>query len=598
VYAQRPTVTGLIPRAVKPIELDGNLEEWEGAFATPVHIGHPDFANRGAEFLSLWDEQNLYLGLRCLDQKPAHVAPDNRLYDGDAVEFYLDMRRGEQLGAKDFGPGALHLFWTPFTGTEVKPRLRVRDLPHQRGFQLTGAAVAGRKTPWGWTAEFRLPWALFPGFRPQAGEDIGLECELCSSDGGPRVDRTFVYASPRAVATPSAFGRVRLVDRVNVADLKPLGRVLLPLSVTKSANYDWLYAVAGLSSTIAKAAVKVEGRVLDGTNKARKTTTGTRTTVEGMGLVLWRGAWELFDLPPGPYKLELTAFDADNKVITARSVPFLHGDAPAARAEQNPSPMVEHTRSHPRLPQEKPAGRRETLRVGTLFLPEALPGDGAVPLFVHFHGAPWLAEVAAARLGKAACVSVQLGAGSSTYARPFADPGAFGELLHEAEAKAGRRFQPVVLTAWSAGYGAVRAILRVPEHYQRVKAVLLLDGLHAGYVGGQPGPRESSLITEDLDVFVKLARDATAGKKQLLVTHTEIFPGTFASTTETADYLLKEVGLQREPVLKWGPLRTQQLSEARQGGLCVVGYAGNAAPDHVDQLHALPELLKWVEWGK
>src|SRR5207253_1069382 len=35
-----------------------------GAFVTPVPVGHPDFANRGGQFLFLWDEQNLYIGLR------------------------------------------------------------------------------------------------------------------------------------------------------------------------------------------------------------------------------------------------------------------------------------------------------------------------------------------------------------------------------------------------------------------------------------------------------------------------------------------------------------------------------------------------------
>jgi hypothetical protein len=36
----------------------------------------------------------------------------------------------------------------------------------------------------------------------------------------------------------------------------------------------------------------------------------------------------------------------------------------------------------------------------------------------------------------------------------------------------------------------------------------------------------------------------------------------------------------------------QQLSEARAGKFLVMGYAGNSAPDHVDQLHSLPEYLK------
>jgi hypothetical protein len=84
----------------------------------------------------------------------------------------------------------------------------------------------------------------------------------------------------------------------------------------------------------------------------------------------------------------------------------------------------------------------------------------------------------------------------------------------------------------------------------------------------------------------------------MLVTHSEIFPGTFASTTETADYLLQKLELKRQAVLKWGPMQTQQLSETIKGGLHVAGFAGNSAPDHVDLLHALPEFLGWVEWKK
>jgi hypothetical protein len=190
---------------------------------------------------------------------------------------------------------------------------------------------------------------------------------------------------------------------------------------------------------------------------------------------------------------------------------------------------------------------------------------------------------------------VQLGAGSATYARPFADPKRFLELLDEAQTKAGVEFGPIRLTGWSAGYGAIRQVLRTDAGYERVQGVLLLDGLHTGYVGGKPGPLESNLETEGLDVFVRFARDAVEGKKTLLVTHTEIFPGTFASTTETADYLLRQLGLKRTAILKWGPMKTQQLSEVRKGKFLLMGFAGNSAPDHVDQLYALPEFLKLMD---
>jgi hypothetical protein len=266
-----------------------------------------------------------------------------------------------------------------------------------------------------------------------------------------------------------------------------------------------------------------------------------------------------------------------------------------AQQAQNPSPMVEHTRAHPRLKQETPAGRRETLELGALFIPEKLKRRSKLPLFIHFHGGTWLPEVAAARVGNTAVISIQLGAGSSVYAKPFADQKLFERLIAEAESKAGAKFSSVTLTAWSAGYGAVREILKTPENYARVDRLLLIDGLHTGYVGGKPGPLESELETDKLEIFLRFARDAVAGRKQMIVTHSEIFPGTFASTTETSDWLIGQLGLKRRAVVKWGPMGTQQLSEVRVGKFLLVGYAGNSAPDHVDQLHSLPDYLRWFK---
>lgn len=322
--AQEKPVAGLIPRAQKPIAFDGKLTGWDGAFVTPVHVGHPEFANRGGQFLYLWDEKNLYIGLRCLDQKPGHFGPDNQIWNGDAVEFYLDTRQGEKLGARTFGPGTLHMFYTPFTRTEIKPRIGVRDLPAFKDFKLEGAEVAAARTSWGYTAEFKLPWANFPNFTPKAGEIIGIECELCSADGGPRVDRTFVYSSPAAVDSPSAFGRVRLVDRIEPDALKPLGRALLPLAVTRSANYAWLYGTVCISPTIEGSVAKIEGKLLDANGRVRQTSTGSKKRLKG-GFTLWSGSWEMFDLPPGIYTLQLIATDKAGRLITSRTERVLHG---------------------------------------------------------------------------------------------------------------------------------------------------------------------------------------------------------------------------------------------------------------------------------
>jgi hypothetical protein len=153
--------------------------------------------------------------------------------------------------------------------------------------------------------------------------------------------------------------------------------------------------------------------------------------------------------------------------------------APATppKPDQNPSPMVEHTRAHARLQRRDPPGTRHQLKLGTLFLPDRLPPNA--PLVLHLHGGTWIPEIAAAR-HNVAVISLQLGSGSATYAKPFTDPAAFPALLDEAEEESARRFDAVGLCAWSAGYGAVREILKTPANDGGVAFVLLLDGLHCG----------------------------------------------------------------------------------------------------------------------
>ena len=286
---------------------------------------------------------------------------------------------------------------------------------------------------------------------------------------------------------------------------------------------------------------------------------------------------------------------------------FLLAACLAAPAQQNPSPMVEHTREHPRLTKTQPEGRRLPLELGTLFVPNSLlspktmslerhenTSKRAIKLLFFFHGGDWLPEFAAAQQRNMAVITIQAGAGSGSYVKLFTDPTRFLRLIAEAEAKSGLTFGEIDLGGWSAGCGALRQILGDPASYDRVSGVLCIDGVHTGYVSGKPGPEESQIETDNLQNWLRLGRDAMAGKKRFILTHSEIFPGTFASTTETADYLLREWGLVAHPVVKWGPMKTQMLSEERAGGLLVAGFAGNSAPDHVDQLHSLPEYLGWL----
>ncbi len=257
--------------------------------------------------------------------------------------------------------------------------------------------------------------------------------------------------------------------------------------------------------------------------------------------------------------------------------------------------MVDHTRPHPRVTQTEANGRRvdlKSLKGATLFIGPRVNPNQPVPLLIHFHGAPWLIEGHVARyLPKAALITVQLGSGSSVYRKPFEQTNLFHDLIEEAGQALSikRGWASITLSGFSAGYGGVREILRRPEYFALVNSVLLLDGLHASYSPeGKLMADGGTIQASDIDAFVNFAREAVAGRKTFVVTHSEIFPGAYASTTECADYLLSQLALKRRPKLANAPMGMQQLSAVDAGGFHLRGYAGNTAQDHVDFLHAMP----------
>lgn len=269
--------------------------------------------------------------------------------------------------------------------------------------------------------------------------------------------------------------------------------------------------------------------------------------------------------------------------------------------------MVESTREHARITQTDLPGvsRLLDLRLRNpvrLFVPEGT--DLERPrLLVHFHGASFIPEYAVSEMDAPYVVAtVHIAPGSGGYERAFDDPAVFDSLLaavsRELTDMAGPSvtFEDVTLSAFSAGYGAIRALLRQPKHFDLADAVLLMDGLHTGYLPPRKVLDEGGrLDAAKLDPFLRLAQAAVEGEKRFLITHSEIFPGTFASTTETTDYLLGELGFHRQAVLEWGPLGMQQLSHVRCRGFEVRGFAGNSAPDHIDHFHGMFSFLEALD---
>jgi hypothetical protein len=151
------------------------------------------------------------------------------------------------------------------------------------------------------------------------------------------------------------------------------------------------------------------------------------------------------------------------------------------------------------------------------------PKDGTYDLIVHFHGLAAAQESNVERSGVNAVVaSVNLGVGSGPYEDTFKEGWTFPNLvkvIDKAVARSGRakgaHLGRIALSAWSAGYGSVSAILRVPSNASRIDALLLADGLHSDYTD------ERRHVVDDgpLGKYLKVAQQAMRGADALVDPH-------------------------------------------------------------------------------
>ncbi|WP_165071606.1 hypothetical protein [Paludisphaera rhizosphaerae] len=245
-----------------------------------------------------------------------------------------------------------------------------------------------------------------------------------------------------------------------------------------------------------------------------------------------------------------------------------------------------------------PEGRRVDLPDDAkLFVPASFkPSDGKVNIVLHLHGTPTVTEPALVAVGwNAVLVSFNRSGLSSAYSKPFSDPDLFPRLLDQAvKAAPGDpsvkwEVGKVLVSSFSAGFGGVREILKTPASFERIDAIVMADSIYCGYEGD---PAQKSVDPNLMSGFERFAREAAQGRKTMLVSHSSQIPPGYASTTETADFLLKAVGASPEQAdVDWTD-GWRQIRTATKGRLIVLGFSGEGPEDHMRHLRRIGELWK------
>ena len=236
----------------------------------------------------------------------------------------------------------------------------------------------------------------------------------------------------------------------------------------------------------------------------------------------------------------------------------------------------------------------------TLFVPEGFhaPG-GVVDVLLHLHGAPSVVEPAlVASKWPGVLVEFNRKGLSSVYTRPFADPTLFPRLLdgvpkalRERKLVEGAKLGRVTVSSFSAGFGGVREILKVPGNVARIDSIIMADSIYAGYEGD---PASRKVDPRLMVGFREFAGLAASGSKTFVVTHSAQVPEGYASTTETADDLIRSVGGEATPGRVDRGEGWVETREFRKGGFRVVGFEGREAEDHMRHLRRISETWSWA----
>lgn len=234
--------------------------------------------------------------------------------------------------------------------------------------------------------------------------------------------------------------------------------------------------------------------------------------------------------------------------------------------------------------------------MGQMIMPGrgGVANDGGFDVMFHFHGHEPVRKEWVRVMDGAVLVGIDLGIGSGPYASAFSSPETFKRLVESVERavaqKTGKKnahVRKVGLSAWSAGYGAVGEILSQPYGKQVTDAVILLDGLHSGYAG-------DSLNEAQLKPFVEFAKQAAGRQKLMFVSHSSIIPPGYASTTETANFLVQKLGGKPKKSKPRGsdPMGLDMNQRFSKGTFHVRGYNGNDKMDHCAHIGLLRDVLK------
>ncbi len=203
-----PEILGIPLKPDPPIEVDGNLGDWERVpnahlintveqvvWGANSWTGPADL--HGTVRLA-WRQEYLFIAADVVDDSLHQTQRGANIWQGDHVEIYLDVAPDSDPGRDTFGAEQYHLALSPgnfqSTGdpfTDCPPEAYCYRPEAQ---PIEGARIASMRTADGYQLEAAIPWAFF-NITPETGTFLRIEVGLSDTDGPEARQETLLTLS-------------------------------------------------------------------------------------------------------------------------------------------------------------------------------------------------------------------------------------------------------------------------------------------------------------------------------------------------------------------------------------------------------------------
>jgi hypothetical protein len=237
-----------------------------------------------------------------------------------------------------------------------------------------------------------------------------------------------------------------------------------------------------------------------------------------------------------------------------------------------------------------------------LFIPDNFVQTGSsADVIFHFHGDPatfhnnvWWSKRNLIQ------VTVNYDGLSSAYQTPFSNTALFQTLMDDALAKARAQndipdnlsWRKVVVSSFSAGYGAVREILKQPSYFNRIDSLLAADSLYASYANY---PTDVTPLDSQMTNYRAYALAAKNGTKTFIYSHSQVptgGAGGYCSTVDCANDLLAWISATALADNSKGLGTLDFYRRADSGNFHLHGALGTDGDAHLEQLRYIGQFLQ------